>query len=260
MCTAFFYFNQKKTPHSLTLVFNRDEFYQRITKPLHCWSPHKNIFAGQDLKSKGTWLGVNKKGDFAFLTNYRNPNLTKEGLESRGVLIPRFLNSSMTPFEFLEELCQHPNAFNPYNLILGTLHPNIGLYYYSNIENKIKKLEEGFHALSNGLLNTPWPKVKDGLKIFKNLVEEEKGDEEFFTFMKNNHKAHINDLPKTGIDLKQEHLLSSLFIKSKTYGTVTTSFLKFCHSDRKVSFSEVNHRDTIHDKKSLHFFIETSSS
>jgi uncharacterized protein with NRDE domain len=259
MCTAFFYFNQKNSPQSFTLIFNRDESYSRRSKPLHCWLPQKNIFAGQDIKSQGTWLGVNKKGAFAVLTNYRNPKLLKEGLESRGAIIPRFLEGSQTSFEFLEELCQDPEAYNPYNLILGNFYPKIRLYYYSNIENKIKKLEDGFYALSNALLNTPWPKVSHGLKVFENLVSGSASDEEFFTFMKNKGKANISDLPITGIESKQELLLSSLFVESKGYGTITTSLLSFDEKEHKVSFKEVNYRQNKEDKKSLSFFIKNPS-
>ncbi len=45
----------------------------RPTQPAEFWEDHRQLLAGRDLQRKngGTWLGVTKRGRFAFVTNYR---------------------------------------------------------------------------------------------------------------------------------------------------------------------------------------------
>lgn len=52
-----------------------------------------NIYAGRDIKSTGTWLGVNvKTGIMVILTNYDLPEF-RHG-KSRGQLVKSFLTSN----------------------------------------------------------------------------------------------------------------------------------------------------------------------
>jgi uncharacterized protein with NRDE domain len=60
--------------YKLMVAANRDEFYQRPTAPAHFWKDAPDILAGRDLEKMGTWMGVTKSGQFAALTNYRDPN------------------------------------------------------------------------------------------------------------------------------------------------------------------------------------------
>ena len=70
--------------YSLILAANRDEFYDRPTQPLSFWKDNPDILAGQDLKGKGTWLGITKNGRFAGITNFRDPASQKQDAPSRG--------------------------------------------------------------------------------------------------------------------------------------------------------------------------------
>ncbi|MFM7522831.1 MAG: NRDE family protein, partial [Betaproteobacteria bacterium] len=56
----------------LVLAANRDEFFSRPAQSADWWSDQPNVFAGRDLEGGGTWLGVNRQGRFAALTNIRN--------------------------------------------------------------------------------------------------------------------------------------------------------------------------------------------
>ena len=57
----------------LVVAANRDEFFIRPTAPAGWWTDPPGIFAGRDLQAGGTWLGVNREGAFAGLTNFRDP-------------------------------------------------------------------------------------------------------------------------------------------------------------------------------------------
>ena len=75
MCIVLF----KKTPTrgiKRFVLFNRDEEINRVRTRLGIHiAPHR-IACGFDIKSQGTWLGVNlDTGNFGFLTNYEDKPL-----------------------------------------------------------------------------------------------------------------------------------------------------------------------------------------
>ncbi|CAN0466584.1 unnamed protein product [Ascophyllum nodosum] len=56
--------------YKLIVASNRDEWLDRPSAPIHFWKETKsNLLAGRDLTAGGTWLGVNRSGKFATVTN-----------------------------------------------------------------------------------------------------------------------------------------------------------------------------------------------
>ena len=86
--------------HPLLVLANRDEFYDRPTAAAAYWKDHPEIYAGRDLVSGGTWLGVANKGRFAAVTNYRETAASK-GVGSRGELVADFLRSDIDAETYL---------------------------------------------------------------------------------------------------------------------------------------------------------------
>lgn len=93
MCVTFFCLSPSScSAIKLILGFNRDENTERQTLPLNPFAEDSNIYAGRDLISGGTWLGVNvHTGVLAILTNYDMEH-TRMG-RSRGQLVQHFLSS-----------------------------------------------------------------------------------------------------------------------------------------------------------------------
>ena len=65
-----------KEAYFFTVLANRDEYHDRPTSKLHWWTGNE-ILAGKDEFAGGTWLGFNKSGRFAALTNFKE-NTTKK--------------------------------------------------------------------------------------------------------------------------------------------------------------------------------------
>ncbi|MDG1581241.1 NRDE family protein [Pseudomonas sp. GOM6] len=208
--------------HALPLVLaaNRDEFYARSSLPLGEWSDMPGLFAGRDLQAGGTWLGVNRKGRFAALTNIRDPHQA-QGLHSRGELAVEFLRGERDAETFLAELQPRLGLYSGFNLLLGDRH---ALYYFNSKEGQARRLQAGLYGLSNAELDTPWPKVlraSEKLAAALNTPQPE----QLLALMRDRQQPPRSLLPDTGIGLDWEQLLSSMFIVGPGYGTCSSNAL-----------------------------------
>lgn len=229
-------FSWKTHPkYKLIVAANRDEFYARPTVPAGFWPEYPTILAGKDLKAGGTWLGIEKSGYFAAVTNYRDLSSIKENAISRGDLIKNYLLSKNEPERYVKEVAENKDNYNGFNLLVSDLKE---LYYYSNMENKSQKLDKGIYGLSNHLLNTPWPKVVSGKAQFESLLQDETiAIDPLFKLLQNIDQPKEELLPSTGISKDLERALSSIFIKTEGYGTYCSTVL-LVDNEGSCSFEE----------------------
>ncbi len=234
MCLILFAYRAHKT-YKLIVAANRDEFYNRPTAPVHFWEDDSHILAGRDLYKMGTWMGVTKAGRFAALTNYRNPKEKTEGKRSRGELVADFLKDNKQPEYYMHEVAKKRNVYPGFNLLAGDANE---LYYYSNIQDKVQKLEPGIYGVSNHLLNSEWPKVKQGKEGLSRIISESSGDmaELLLELLQTADRAPDEMLPHTGVSLEWERILSPIFIKSESYGTRSSSVVLI--SEENIYFRE----------------------
>jgi len=233
MCLiAFAYKTHPEYP--LIVAANRDEAYRRPTRAARFWDDYPSVLAGKDLKSGGTWMGINKSGKFAALTNYRDPSIIKEDPPTRGDLVLNFLTEEIEIEKYLNNVDTDAGKYMGFNLLAGSVD---ALFHYSNQERKINRISPGVHALSNHLLNTPWPKVEKVKKRLKEMISGSFNKEALFELLKDNTAAPDEKLPDTGIGQKFERQVSPIFIKSENYGTRNSTILLI---DRrgKVTFEE----------------------
>lgn len=230
--------------YPIIILSNRDEFYQRKSIAAHFWSEEPGIFAGRDSVAKGTWLGVNKKGCFALVTNYRDPKKYSNLKLSRGLLVSNYLLKCgrISLLEYVKKAAEIAADYNPFNLVVGNLNE---IYYYSNVTNKAQKLAAGIHGISNHLLNTPWYKVERAKTLFSqikneflNCTERNKMRDLLFPILADTQSAPNNLLPDTGVGMDLEKMLSSIFVSipSREYGTRSSSVILF--EQGNISFSE----------------------
>ena len=209
--------------YKLVVAANRDEFYRRPTLPADFWPENPTILAGKDLKGGGTWMGITTGGRFATLTNYRDPSSFNPHAPSRGRLVQKYLEGSLPPEQYMQRLAQEGGRYNGYNLLAGTCDE---MYYFSNRERMVRKVDKGVHGLSNSLIDVPWPKVVRGVDGLKKCLDNADIDvEALFILMADRERASDHDLPGTGVTLELERMLSPLFIESQDYGTRTTTVI-----------------------------------
>jgi len=240
MCLIFLSLNHHPK-YKLIVAANRDEFYARKTSAANFWTTHPQVLGGQDLEAMkpdgtcGTWMGINKNGRIAMVTNYRDLKNLKSNAPSRGYLVTGFLLNDELPKNYLSNIEPRASEYNGFNLIVGNADE---LFYLSNYKKGIDKIENGFHGLSNALLDTPWPKVRDGKEKMKPLFEENKIDhDKILDALNNVHQANDNELPDTGVGIERERMLSPMFIKMKDYGTRCSTVVSI-DCNNKVEFTE----------------------
>lgn len=226
-----------KAHSSYDLIFaaNRDENHSRPTRAAKYWDNYTHLLAGKDLKAGGTWLGINKLGAMAAITNYRDPAIQKENSPSRGHLVLDFLKNSGSPENYLKNVDRKANAYNGFSLVLGNMRK---LMFYSNQQQTKKVIEPGIHGLSNHLLDTPWPKVERAKEGLRQVMEEpEISEDALFSLLADEEKPSEEQLPDTGIPHHLEKKVSPIFIKSEDYGTRSSTVL-LIHKNGEVTFTE----------------------
>jgi len=210
--------------YSLIVGANRDEFYDRPAAPAGFWSDSPAILAGRDLKAGGTWLGINRRGRFAAVTNYRQGRRERPAPRSRGHLVSGFLTTSTGVREYIAAAQADAALYNGFNLIAGDARE---LFYYSNREGHARALEPGVYGLSNHLLDTAWPKVTATKSAFGALLNRGASDliDGLFALLSDRNPSADDQLPRTGVGREWERLLSSAFIASSRYGTRSSTVL-----------------------------------
>src|SRR6478672_1245170 len=199
---------------------NRDEFHDRPALPADWWTDQPQIYAGRDLRGGGTWMGISRDGRFAAITNIRAPEHKRDGTPTRGALVADYLSSDLDAHTYVREIASRAHRYNGFNLLVGDAHQ---LIWFSNGDEQDERngqpLAPGVYGLSNGALDTPWPKVVRTKAQFASLLCQGAPEEAYFEMLSDTTRAPDCRLPKTGISLEWERALSSVWIDLPEYGT-----------------------------------------
>lgn len=239
MCLIVFSWRPEHTTR-LVLLANRDEFYERPTEAMGWWQTQPDLLAGRDLRGGGTWLGVTRQGRFAALTNFRDGRAPKPPADapSRGVLVTGFLDARQQPMSYLREIEHQGAAYAGFNLLAADFAAGELAWYGNRAAHGPVPVEPGMHALSNALLDTPWPKTEHRRQALHEALQNEASDDELLALMRDSARADPALLPDTGVAAAWEQMLSAAFIAEPTYGTRCTTLLKVM-ADGEVRVTEV---------------------
>jgi len=216
---------QSHPAYSLVFAGNRDERYERPSAPADFWKDEPGIFGGRDLELGGTWLGLERNGRFAAITNYRDGPAKKPAPRSRGELTANFLRGNEGPAAYANRVATADGClYGGYTLLVGDRER---LYGLSNRGGGVEELRPGVHGLSNHLLNTPWPKIVRGKQRVKALLGAGEAELQagLFEALADRNPATDTELPNTGVGAARERELSPAFIAAEHYGTRASTVL-----------------------------------
>ena len=220
--------------YPIVMAANRDEFRRRPTAAAAWWTDRPNILAGRDLEAHGTWLGMTADGRIAALTNFRDPNQIKPNAPSRGGLVVEMLESHATMAERLAQLQSVSARYAGFNL-LCTDGRELGVY--ESVPATGRVLGPGIYGLSNHLLDTPWPKVQRAKSSLATALRSLPDDTALLELLRDDRVPADEELPRTGVSLEWERLLSSAFIRGDGYGTRSSNVIRV-GIDGQASFRE----------------------
>lgn len=221
----------------MAVAANRDEYFRRPTASASFRPDAPGLLAGRDLEAGGTWLGVTRRGRFCALTNFRDPSRQKTGAPSRGALVRDFLCGDLSPAAYASMVVEGGAAYNGFNLMCADGET---LYYASNVSGEPRVLPAGIYGLSNHLLDTPWPKVAKAKSALACSLDALPDDSGLFALLRDDRPAPDEALPRTGISLEWERLLSSAFVRGADYGT-RSSTVVLMRSDGEMRFDEISY-------------------
>lgn len=220
--------------YPIVMAANRDEFHRRPTAPAQWWPERPQLLAGRDLQAGGTWLGITRDGQIAALTNFRDPRQVKPEAPSRGTLVLDTLESRAPIADRLAWLGTVGSRYAGFNL-LCTDGQQLGVF--ESVSHCARLLEPGIYGLSNHLLDTPWPKVqraKSALAAALNALPDESA---LLALLRDDRGVEDGQLPRTGVSLEWERLLSTAFIRAPDYGTRSSTLIR-TDADGTAQFRE----------------------
>lgn len=219
----------------LVAASNRDEFYSRPAMPATWWEDHPQVYAGRDMQGGGTWMGVTRDGRFAAITNIRAPSEKRSDAPTRGALVADYLTGQATPEEYVAEISERASLFNGFNLLVGNKDK---LIWFSNgnaeDERNGRPLAPGIYGLSNGGLDAPWPKVVRTKAQFGSLLWQGAPEEAYFEMLSDTTRAPDCRLPRTGVSIEWERILSAVCIESPDYGTRASTIARLYEDSNAV--------------------------
>ncbi len=212
---------QPEAARPLVLAANRDEFHARPTRPLGWWRWPGGPLAGRDLSGGGTWMAADRSGRFAAVTNFRDP-AAADGARSRGELPLDWLQSSVPAGEFAASIHARRGDYSPFSLVFGDAES----LWVVGTHSDPAPISAGLHALSNHVLDTPWPK---SIRAVRRLDACGESGEDWMNalldLLDDREPAPADALPDTGVGRELESMLSAPFIVSERYGTRSSTAL-----------------------------------
>lgn len=224
--------------YALVVANNRDEFLARPTSEAQ-WrnaelesDPDGLILCGRDMPSSGkggTWLGITRSGAFGVLTNYTEQiprHLIFTPARSRGVLVSEWLKNSHTQSldAFLANVAAHKDEYAAFNLVVGQVgtHTQVGYVTNRGAEPHILAHDEPrgtMHALSNGLLSDPWPKVTDAERRLADALDAHRDNREHLIEALFDILSTSSGTPQSRSDMRRTIQVDPMSLPSTQDGT-----------------------------------------
>ena len=206
----------------LLLAGNRDEFHARPAAALARW-PESGLVAGRDLQSGGTWVGLDRRGWFAVVTNVRDGFAKPHTGPSRGALPVAFLEGSADAAATTASSLANAEQYAPFNLVLADAG---GCWHLGNHPLQREPMAAGVHGISNGRLDAPWPKTRHLCNALRTWIDAGSDElESLWNALADERIAPDAELPDTGVGIELERKLSPAFIRGEAYGTRASTII-----------------------------------
>lgn len=184
-------------------------------------------------------MGLSRSGRFAAVTNFRDfskPGFHEARPKSRGNLVTDFLCSQGSAQSWADSVLGDFDLYGGFNLLI---YDGDQLLYLNNFNNQIRSLEPGTYALSNHLLDSPWPKVDYARQQLRQTLDKHSSSQQMLDdllgLLEQNQTYPDHLLPSTGVPADWEKRLSSAFIVAEDYGTRASTSIVLSSSGSSIA-------------------------
>jgi uncharacterized protein with NRDE domain len=205
--------------YPIVIAANRDEFYDRPTRPLHVWDDDPNIAGGRDLRAGGTWLAVTRDGRFAAVTNIRG-NDGPPNARSRGALVGDFVGSNLAPLAYAQSI--RADDYAGFHLLAGDRES----VAHISTDTSARLLDDGIFAVSNAPASIDWPKIILAREAMSRALEGDDIVDSLMRFLTTSRGGPI-----------EEEVFVAL--PDRGYGTRSSTVVVMTHGD--VVIHELSH-------------------
>jgi uncharacterized protein with NRDE domain len=210
----------------LVIAANRDELYDRPTRPAHAWTEDPSVVGGRDLRAGGSWLAARRGGRFAAVTNVRDARA--EGGPSRGLLVSDFVRGiGAPPLAYARAI--RGQQYSGFHLIVGDAGT---LVHCSNSPSGATVIEPGVFAISNATPGAHWPKVDIGRDHLAGAMSRHSAPD-----------ALADDLLGFLSTPRGKPIEAEVFVHTPLYGTRSSTVI-IEESDGAILFVEQNYDAT----------------
>jgi uncharacterized protein with NRDE domain len=224
--------------YPLLLAANRDEFHRRSAAPMAWWEDAPQILAGRDLEAGGTWLGVTANGRLAAVTNVRDPQAERgQAARSRGDLTREFLQGTMPPDAYLQEVSARVGQYQGFNLLVGDCDSLWYLHGSPAAPAEPQELRPAVYGLSNAALDVPWPKVEHAKAKLAAIATAPPSLGALRACVTDRSLASPEALSVQSLEGEMAQRLSAQFIVTPEYGTRCNSAL-LVRRDGQIQIAE----------------------
>ena len=187
MCMLFVNNNTdaKDDEYAMTILSIRDESYDRPTRSTQTWSSNPAIFGGMDMeegREGGTWMALNRDmNKLAMVLRILRPlgGKVTTASNTRGFLVPRFMDSSLSGSEYLESIVEDCDDYPAYSLVTFDLNQpkngeNNEVSYFCNVEPTMPSIADDSQilAFSNNRPHKLWQKTEVGRDYFRDITQK----------------------------------------------------------------------------------------
>src|SRR5688500_1421329 len=208
--------------YPLIVAANRDEQHTRPTAGASWWAESPRVLGGRDLQAGGTWLGLERAGRFAAVTNIREPGRPLAST-SRGTLVADFLTGSGSAAQHAARAARDGPAFGPFNLFV---YDGRELWFASNRAAAVR-LGPGLHSFSNAPAGVDWPKTASARARVEGVLADPSPIEPLFELL-----AERDDSGSAEQRYQRTH-----FVVGPMYGTRCSTVVLFDAAGR-ATFAE----------------------
>jgi uncharacterized protein with NRDE domain len=146
--------------------------------------------------------------------------------------------------------------YNGFNVIFSD---GERLAIYESVSQEGRALGPGIYGLSNHLLDTPWPKVEMAKSRMSQALSDPTSTDPLLALLRDDTPAPDERLPRTGLSLEWERLLSSAFVRAPDYGTRCSTVLRL-DDGRQAYFDEWSWNPSGEETQAVHLQFQLERS